>query len=56
MTLLVRHAGRFLADQVRYAVRTGAWWIPLALVILGLGIALAATAQTVVPHAVYVLF
>jgi hypothetical protein len=54
--ILLRHIGRFVTDQVTYCVRVGAWWIPVAAVIIGIAVILAATAQVVVPHVVYVLF
>lgn len=56
MALVARHAARFLADQVRYWFRTGSWWIPVGIVVLAIASVLAATAQVVVPHTVYVLF
>lgn len=54
--LLLRHLFRFVGDQGAYSVRTGAWWIPVATVILGIVVVAAATFQVVVPHAVYVFF
>jgi hypothetical protein len=54
--IVLRHAGRFVTDQLSYCVRVGAWWIPLAGVILGIAAIVAATAQVVVPTAVYVFF
>jgi hypothetical protein len=54
--LVVRHAGRFIRDQITYCIRVGAWWVPLAVIILGVAVVVAATAQVVVPTAVYVFF
>lgn len=56
MGLLVRHGVRFVGDQVVYCLRSGAWWVPVVIVVLLVAVILAATAQVVVPHAVYVLF
>jgi hypothetical protein len=47
---------RFLRDQALYCVRTGAWWVPVVAAALAIAAVLAASAQVVVPHAVYVLF
>ena len=54
--VLLRHVARFVRDQAMFGWRTGSWWIPLAIIVLGLVVLAAATAQVVVPHAVYVLF
>jgi hypothetical protein len=56
MGLVVKHIGRFVRDQCLFWLRTGSWWIPAATVVLAIALVLAATAQVVVPHTVYVLF
>lgn len=53
---MLRHGARFVRDQGLYCLRTGAWWLPAVVVVLGIAVVLAATAQVVVPNAVYVLF
>lgn len=54
--MAVRHLGRMLADLLLLGVRTGRWWVPVALVLLAVGALLAFTAKVVVPSATYVLF
>ena len=56
MVIAGRHLLRFLGDLSRYAVRTGRWWFPAAILLLGVGAAVAATVKAAVPTAVYVLF
>ena len=56
MGLMVRWGGRFVRDQCAYCLRSGAWWVPAVIVLLAVAAVLAATAQVVVPHAVYVMF
>lgn len=56
MVIAGRHLLRFMADLARYTVRTGRWWFPAALLLLGVGAAVAATVKAAVPTAVYVLF
>lgn len=56
MAATARHLSRFLLDLSRYTVRTGMWWFPVVVVVLGVGAVVAATAKVVVPTAVYVLF
>lgn len=43
-------------DLSRYTFRTGLWWFPLVVGLLGVGALLAATAKAAVPITVYVLF
>lgn len=59
MTVMVmagKHLFRFVIDLSRYTVRTGRWWFPAAIVLVGVGAAAAATVKAAVPTAVYVLF
>lgn len=56
MTRALRSVAGGCADLGRYVWRTGRWWQPLLLVVLGAVVALAAATQTVVPTAVYTLF
>lgn len=56
MGLFLRHAGAFVADLSRYTVRTGRWWFPLVVLVLGVGALVAATVKVAVPTVVYVLF
>lgn len=56
MTLKLKWLRRVAREQAVYCVRSGAWWIPAVLVVFGLAVIMALTAQVVVPHAVYVLF
>jgi hypothetical protein len=54
--LLLRHFARQGIDLLAYGSRTGRWWFPFVLVLLGLGAVLAVTAKAVIPSATYVLF
>jgi hypothetical protein len=54
--LVLRQGGRFVWSQVLFCLRSGAWWFPIAMVLLALAVAAAVTAQVVVPKTVYVLF
>ena len=54
--LAARHAARLVRQLLVLGVRTGRWWFPVLLVLLGLGAVLALTAKVVVPTATYVMF
>lgn len=56
MTGRLRRAGRSVLDLWSYAALTGRWWFVFALVLLGIAVLLAATANAVVGPTVYVLF
>lgn len=56
MTLFVRHALRLVGDVLWNAVRSGTWWLPVAIAAFTIAAIIAVSAQTAVPTAVYVLF
>ena len=43
-------------DLGSYTVRSGTWWLPVVVVVLGITAVVMLTAKVVVPTAVYVLF
>lgn len=54
--LAARHGIRLLAQFALLGLRTGRWWFPVLVLLLGLGAALSVTAKVVVPTATYVMF
>jgi hypothetical protein len=54
--LLARHAVRLWAELFRSAARSGLWWMPIVVPLLGLAALAVVTAKVVVPTAVYVFF
>lgn len=54
--ILARNVMLLLGDLVRYAGRSGRWWLPVVVLCLSVAAVIAVTAKAVVPTAVYVLF
>ncbi len=54
--ILCRHLLRAVGDLGLYAVRSGRWWVPAVVVVLGIAGLIAVTVKVVVPTAVYTLF
>ncbi|HMS14941.1 MAG TPA: hypothetical protein PKD80_17715 [Microthrixaceae bacterium] len=51
-----RAVAQLLGDLVSLGARTGRWWVPVIVVMLGIGAAVAVSAKVVVPAATYVMF
>ncbi|MFZ4432500.1 MAG: hypothetical protein ACOYOQ_04795 [Microthrixaceae bacterium] len=56
MGIVFRRGIGAVGDLSRYALRTGRWWFPAAVLVLGVGALVAATVKVAVPTVVYVLF
>jgi len=54
--LVVRHAGRFIADLWLLTIRSGRWWVALLVLVLVIAAAVSTTSQVVVPVLTYTLF
>lgn len=52
----MRHAVRLLGDLALAGARTGRWWVPLLVPVLGLAALAVVAAHAVVPTVVYVIF
>lgn len=52
----LRHLPRLGHEIAAYVLRSGRWWTPVLILLLALAIGAAATASSVVPVSVYVLF
>jgi hypothetical protein len=54
--MFFRHSAKMLSSLGTAGVRTGRWWFPVVVVLLGVAALVGLSVQVVVPTATYVLF